>query len=95
MMRALVFIVAAVVVGVWTAADVLLRAVSSLPRACRRRRDVRYAGAWGLPPEALSEEVQQRVAATLRCDAIRGFGVTNEEWQEFVEAHSEKTEEAQ
>jgi hypothetical protein len=89
-MRTLIFLAAAVLVGVWTAADLLLRALSALLRTCRRLADARYARKWGVPPEVSSEETQRRVAAELRCDAILRY-LTEQEWADFVEAHQEST----
>jgi hypothetical protein len=93
-MRTPLFVAAAAITGIWTLADLLVRAISSLPRACLRLSDARYARKWGIPREALSEDAQQRVACELRCDAVRRFGVPDEQWEPFVEAHSERTEDA-
>jgi hypothetical protein len=88
----LLVLAAASVVGAATLADLLIHPPSSLIlRTLRHWADVRYARKWGLPVEALDEAVQARVAAELRIDAIRSFGVNEQQWLEFVDAHQVTT----
>jgi hypothetical protein len=79
---------AAAIIGAAVAADLLVHAPSSLIlRALRHWSDVRYARKWGIPVEAVTEDAQARVAAELRADAVRTFGLTEQQWREFADAH--------
>lgn len=88
----LVVLSAASVIGAAVVADLLIHASSSvILRTFRRWADVRYARKWGIPIEALDEDTHARVAAVLRSDAVRTFGLTEHEWREFVDAHQATT----
>lgn len=59
----------------------------AIARRMRRLRDRWYARRWGLPRDAFDEDAQRRVAAILRSHSVQRFGVTDEEWESFVDAH--------
>jgi hypothetical protein len=84
----LAVLTAASVVGAAVIADLLVHSPSSLIlRTLRHWSDIRYARKWGLSVELLGESVQAHVAAEIRCDAVNRFGVSDQQWREFCNAH--------
>lgn len=79
---------AAAIIGAAIAADLLIHAPSSpILRNVRRWRRARYLASQGLPADCDEKNAQRFVAAKLRSDAVKTFGVTEQEWREFCDAH--------